>query len=206
MNTAATDNTTFADLPVGALFFNYYGGDCGVKTSDTHYAKLFGLKTTLYTQPYPRKGDRVRPHGERPDHSGMLDLSQHKLVSLASVVEGTLLGHVTIDDTAQIVRESMQVAAWFRDHKLTPGTYPVYAGKMGQYGIPTYYADIPTTIVDACIVSLYGGVAYGPDTSGQREIGTASTRRVGNGHYDSREDRAPFEDHPGFTYTSRVAA
>lgn len=198
----STAITTFADLPVGALFFNYYGGDCAVKTSDTDYAQLHSQRTTLYTKPYPRVTDRVKPYGEgRPDHSGMLDLSKHKLVPLASIAKGTLLGHVTVDDSAKIERQSFEVAAWFRDHKLTPGTYPVYSGGLGDYGVPIYYAEIPSTITAACLVSLFGGVSYGPDTAGQREVGTASSRTMGNGRFDIYEDRAPFEGKDGFTFT-----
>jgi hypothetical protein len=82
--------------------------------------------------------------------------------------------------TAPVVkRETYEFAAWFRDHELKPGTYPV---KYETYnGYPYHYlrVEVPSTIKNACLVSCFGGVQYGPDTAGQREIGKDSTYTMG---------------------------
>lgn len=103
----------------------------------------------------------------------------------------TLLGHLIIPATFKH-RELFEFAAWFRDHEITPGSYPVYLQRMGSYGVPVYLVEVPTTVVDANFRSHFGGVGYGEDTAGQKEIGTASTMRFGNGSYDFKPEKAPF--------------
>ena len=79
-----------------------------------------------------------------------------------------------------LVRQSFETAAWFRDHLVTPGEYTVYAkpsdNSQLDYSVKLDYAvKLDTVINDACLVSLYGGVAYGEDSASKREIGKADT-------------------------------
>jgi hypothetical protein len=86
-------------------------------------------------------------------------------------------------------RQLFEFAAWFRDHQLQPGRYPVIAARTHGVGAMNgdieLGAEVPTKIVDACFTSGFGGVLYGPDTSGPREIGTDSsyTLRIGSAHH-----------------------
>lgn len=191
----------FTQITIGTRFITAYGHDVYVKVSDTDAARLYGSRDTLYTAPYrPTEEVRLFAPGHA-FHGTLLDLSRIRLVPKATVAPGTLLGHVTVDDTATY-RQTMEVAAWFRDHKAVPGTYPVYSGGLGQYGVPIYYAEIPSIITDACLVSLFGGVRYGNDDAGQREIGTSSSWRGGNDSYDHKEGVEPFEGRAGFTFVA----
>lgn len=105
---------------------------------------------------------------------------------------GRVVGHVTIPPGV-VKREHYECAAWFRDHALTPGTYPVtlridklhtWNGERTIELAQDCYLtalDVPSTIVAAYLGSLFGGVPIGPDRTGPREIGRESTthHRVG---------------------------
>lgn len=93
---------------------------------------------------------------------------------LENMKDGTVVGHVTVP-AGKVKRETYEYAAWFRDHKMEPGTYEVVFRKYNGYPYFVLDATIDTTIVDACLISGFGGVHYGPDTAGQREIGKKST-------------------------------
>lgn len=67
-------------------------------------------------------------------------------------------------------QEHYEFAAWFRNHELQPGTYPVWASKQDHCA----YAQIPSTITSAYLGSQFGGVAYGQDTAGKAEIGKST--------------------------------
>ena len=107
---------------------------------------------------------------------------------------GQIVGFITIKP-GTIEHESFEFAAWFRDHELRPGVYPVVLDFdeqwVGYRPECTPYrcnfrlsARVPSVIKDACLVSSFGGMQYGPDSAGQREIGTESEYhvRVGYGH------------------------
>lgn len=105
---------------------------------------------------------------------------------------GRVVGHITIP-AGVIKRELYECAAWYRDHALTPGTYPVtlnirsrgtWTGERWiEFERDCYLTalDVPSTIVGAYLGSLFGGVPIGPDRTGPREIGQPSTchHRVG---------------------------
>jgi hypothetical protein len=81
--------------------------------------------------------------------------------------------------TAPFVRRELyECAAWFRDHQLQPGLYPVIAARIRGIGPKNgdmqLACRVPTTIVAAYFGTLWGGVAIGPDQSGPREVGKAS--------------------------------
>lgn len=105
---------------------------------------------------------------------------------------GRVVGHITIPPGV-IKRELYECAAWFRDHALTPGTYPVVLNirhlntfngeRTVEVGWDCYLTalNVPSTIVAAYLGSLFGGVPIGPDRTGPREIGQPSAchHRVG---------------------------
>jgi hypothetical protein len=88
------------------------------------------------------------------------------------------VGWLTIS-TPFVRRELYEFAAWFRDHQLQPGRYPVMAARYSGIGPKSgeiqLAASVPSKIVDACFTSGFGGVLYGPDTAGPREVGTESS-------------------------------
>jgi hypothetical protein len=102
---------------------------------------------------------------------------------------GDIVGYVTVEPGAE-EQETYEVACWYRNHRLLPGVYPVkvvyreYESGWCETKVPrddyrryryVARADIPSVITDACFVSLFGGVQYGPDTAGAREIGQQQT-------------------------------
>lgn len=93
---------------------------------------------------------------------------------LETVADGTVVGQVIVREP-KVVRETYEVAAWFRDHTLKPGVYDVVYKKYNGYPHYVLTAEVNTVITDACLVALFGGVQYGPDSAGQREIGKEST-------------------------------
>jgi len=196
---------TFEQLAIGTRFIPAYGHNGYLKTSETEAARLFGGRATLYSAPY-HAGDHVKLYSEGHEYRTLTSMDGCTVRALADVEKGKLLGYVTVDETAADYRESFEVAAWYRVHKLTPGTYPVYSGGLGNYGVPIYRAEISTTITDACLVSLFGGVRYGSDDAGTREIGKADSYFDGNGSYSSREGEAPFEGRQGFTFRAIESA
>lgn len=65
-----------------------------------------------------------------------------------------------------------ETAAWFREYASQTGCYPcelVYDRYQKRY---KFSAKLPATITDACLVSIFGGNAYGRDP-GKDEIGKA---------------------------------
>lgn len=63
-----------------------------------------------------------------------------------------------------------EFAAWYRSHKSKPG---VVEAKLNK-DCTQFTVTVESTIVDACLVSCFGGVAYGSDP-GKKEIGEASS-------------------------------
>lgn len=99
---------------------------------------------------------------------------------LDGVANGTLVGYVTIEP-GTIKRENYEVAAWYRDIVLDPGTYEVRFRKADwqrDYEIGDLVAEVPGVCVKACLVSLFGGVSYGPDEAGRRAVGVRHTVTV----------------------------
>lgn len=103
---------------------------------------------------------------------------------------GEIVGHIVVTEPV-VKRESFEVAAWFRDHELKPGTYPVKYETYNGYPHHFLRVEVPSTIKKACLISLFGGVGYGPDTAGQRAIGQESTYTMGKrlGYSLSEVDR-----------------
>lgn len=105
---------------------------------------------------------------------------------------GTKLAGTLRVKAAFMIRETYEVAAWFRDHAVYPGEYPVYA-KPNEQGQLTHYVSLHTVITDACLQSLFGGIGYGADNAGEREIGKQQmlTRVCGSTRYKA-EGYVPF--------------
>jgi len=84
------------------------------------------------------------------------------------------VGWFTITEP-MVRRQLYEYAAWFRDHELQPGRYPVMAARVmgcaAKHGELQLAIKVPSKIIDACLISGFGGVNYGPDTAGKAEIG-----------------------------------
>lgn len=93
-----------------------------------------------------------------------------------SLTQSRLVGKLLVAESVTM-RESYETAAWFRDHKVFPGEYAVYA-KPNGHGQLFYAAVLSTQITDAYLGSMYGGVAIGQDTASPKEIGRASSYTV----------------------------
>jgi hypothetical protein len=106
--------------------------------------------------------------------------------------KGDVIGHLTIGEGVKET-EHYEFAAWYRDHALTPGVYPVvivdvgYESYFDEAKIPrddprrysyTAIAVIPSVITGANLGTYFGGVPVGKDTAGEREIGRASEFRM----------------------------
>jgi len=101
------------------------------------------------------------------------------------VIPLRVLGSLKVLEGA-IEREHFECAAWFRDHKLDPGEYPICEFK-SRYGGSYHGAYVPSVVVDAFLGSLFGGVHYGPDRSGPREIGRRGVKFIRYGDSVSGE-------------------
>lgn len=82
------------------------------------------------------------------------------------------VGYITISETREVT-ELYETAAWFRRYKCQPQTSPLYlARNQGIIQTPyRLYWGLEGVCIDACLVSLFGGVAYGNDTAGKAAIG-----------------------------------
>lgn len=130
----------------------------------------------------------------------MLNREHHKQV----------VGYLTIP-AGIVKRESFECAAWYRDHALVPGVYPVtlnisklwdWNGERTVLFERDCYLtalDVPSTVVAAYLGTLWGGMPIGPDKAGPREVGTASTchEHVSFG-YTLEELNARLHEIPGF--------
>lgn len=99
---------------------------------------------------------------------------------LAHFPSDALVGHLVVPENVPFQRQTYEVAAWFRDYRLDAGTYEVfvYRDTMHSAARDFLYAEVPGTVVRACLISLFGGVGYGPDTAGERAIGERGTYRL----------------------------
>lgn len=94
------------------------------------------------------------------------------------------------------VRNSFEVAAWWSDVLLEPGTYEVTAN--GYYAFYT----VPGTIVSEYTPSLFGGVAVGsqPQYEQHRSVGQSSSHHVQTYLYELAgslaDPNSPFEPLP----------
>lgn len=76
-------------------------------------------------------------------------------------------------------RDSYETAAWYRDHQSDTGIFEIrlaanpYAQSFAQPWQVT--ATLPSTITDACLVSLAGGMPFGKDEAGKREINSRAS-------------------------------
>ncbi|QYN40984.1 hypothetical protein K1T35_47440 (plasmid) [Pseudonocardia sp. DSM 110487] len=88
----------------------------------------------------------------------------------------TLVGHVNVAEEFAD-RQYYEVAAWSREHKIQPGTYPVYVsgdvnyqtGRLNPYWVHVTY---DTIIADEDFTPLFAGVPIGPtrkDGVGERD-------------------------------------
>lgn len=87
---------------------------------------------------------------------------------------GTVVGHITLGAGARYT-QLYEVAAWYREHEFQPGTYPITLTKYPYGGYFLVCRDVPTKIVAASLRSLFGGVGYGEDSAGKREVGIDAT-------------------------------
>ena len=94
---------------------------------------------------------------------------------------GTVIGHARIP-AGETYRDTFEVAAWHRTHAFEPGgTHPVklYEQRYGSAPVHGYALVIdraPTTVVDAYMATLFGGVPIGEDRSSKHEIGRKDHR------------------------------
>jgi hypothetical protein len=91
------------------------------------------------------------------------------------------------------VTQYYEYAAWYRTHKIEPGIYTVFA-KPNGHGQNSYAVVLKSVITKACLQSGFGGVGYGEDTAGKREIGKQDTYTLRYGApYHYHETTPPFE-------------
>ena len=90
-----------------------------------------------------------------------------------------IIGTVTVPE-GYTARQNYEYAAWFRQHKLDAGTYPVLAlaEPRSTYEEGAAWAEVPSTITAACLQSGFGGVGYGPDNAGKSEIGKRDVKHL----------------------------
>jgi hypothetical protein len=109
-----------------------------------------------------------------------------------------VVGTLTVQEVT--LRQHYETAAWFRDHKVKPGEYPVFAKPNGSYNQLMYGVVLDTVITAACFQSLFGGVGYGEDKAGQREVGKESTYTIVEGESYQQGGITPFEGWTDFSY------
>jgi hypothetical protein len=97
---------------------------------------------------------------------------------LENVEHGAVVGHLIVPE-GMVKRETYEVAAWFRDHALIPGTYEVRYERYDGYPYHYLRTEVPSRIKAACLVPCFGGVQYGPDTAAEREVGKNSSYTMG---------------------------
>jgi len=98
---------------------------------------------------------------------------------LAHFPSDSLVGHLVVPGNVPFQRESYEIAAWFRDYRLDAGTYEVFIYRPETRSLGDFlYCEVPGTVVRACLISLFGGVGYGPDTAGERAVGERGTYRL----------------------------
>lgn len=79
------------------------------------------------------------------------------------------VGKITVGP--RIERESYEVAAWFKAYDCPRQTVDVFLSKTGD-GWPQFLSyTLKGKCVDACLISMFGGVAYGTDPAGREAIG-----------------------------------
>lgn len=119
--------------------------------------------------------------------------------------EHQVVGTLTVPNNVTL-HQSYETAAWFRDHKVKPGVYPVFAKPNGHYDQLMYGVILDTVITAACFQSLFGGVGYGEDRAGKSELGKDSTYTIVEGDLMQQGSIEPFAGWAslGMTYASNV--
>jgi hypothetical protein len=78
------------------------------------------------------------------------------------------------------VMEHFEFAAWYREHEVQPGRYPIIVGSYLSWEKECRAtAKVKTKVTAACLQSHFGGVGYGQDTAGKREVGREYEHTIG---------------------------
>ena len=83
--------------------------------------------------------------------------------------------------------QSYETAAWYTEHEVQVGTYPVYyVISDGRAGV---VVTLKTKVKSCYLGTLYGGVSVGKDTYGQSCVGKSDTLTQSCGFYSYSSDK-----------------
>jgi hypothetical protein len=80
-----------------------------------------------------------------------------------------------------------ETAAWYTEHEVQVGTYPVYYVISG--GRAGLIVKLKTKVKSCYLGTLYGGVSVGEDTYGKSQVGKDSTLSQSCGFYSYSSDK-----------------
>lgn len=80
------------------------------------------------------------------------------------------VGTITTTTTKKIT-EHYECAAWHRTYECPPQTVDVFMTRNPEGWPDQFVWRMKGVCIDACLVSLFGGVSYGPDIAGKEAIG-----------------------------------
>jgi hypothetical protein len=98
--------------------------------------------------------------------------------------------------------QNYETAAWYTEHEIQPGTYPVYYSASG--GRAGLLVKLNTKVKSCYLGTLYGGVAVGKDTYGQSRVGKSDTLSQSCGFYSGgpkEKTLVPFSEFGEFVPT-----
>ena len=97
--------------------------------------------------------------------------------------------------------QQYETAAWYTEHEVQVGTYPVYYVISG--GRAGLIVTLKTKVKSCYLGTLYGGVSVGEDTYGKSQVGKDSTLSQSCGFYSYSSDKTlvPFAKYGEFTAT-----